>query len=67
MALTKTKFLEYTRCPRYIFLEKVKESALEEVCSTQEYFEEEKRSKLKELMDAMIEVDDDGNLIDKTF
>ena len=67
MALTKTKFLEYTRCPRYIFLEKVKESALEEVCSAKEYFEEEKRSKLKELMDAMIEVDDEGNLIDKTF
>ncbi len=67
MALTKTKFLEYTRCPKYIFLEKIKEKALKEVPSRQEYFEEEKNTQIKELMDAMIEVDQEGNLVDKTI
>lgn len=67
MALTKTKFLEYTRCPRYIFLEKVKKSFLDEIPSFEEYFIEEKKSNLKELMDAMIEVDEEGNFVDKTL
>ena len=55
MALTKTKFLEYTRCPKYVFLEKIKENFLKHEESVEELTKEENESHLKELFSQMIE------------
>lgn len=55
MALTKTKFLEYTRCPKYVFLEKIKENFLKHEESVEELAKEENESHLKELFSQMIE------------
>ena len=37
MAITKTDFLELSRCPRYSFLENLKTSALKQDISYEEY------------------------------
>ena len=66
MAITKTRFLEYTRCPKYVFLEKVKKESLHSIPTYEEYCEEEKRENLREILSSMIEVDSDGNVFDKT-
>lgn len=65
MALTKTKFLEYTRCPKYVHLEKINEDILQKKMTYQEYQEEEKKLKLQELFGAMFESDSNGDLVSK--
>ena len=65
MALTKTKFLEYTRCPKYVHLEKINEDILQKKMTYQEYQEEEKKLKLQELFGAMFESDNNGDLVSK--
>ena len=65
MALTKTKFLEYTRCPKYVHLEKINEDILQKKMIYQEYQEEEKKLKLQELISAMFESDSNGDLVSK--
>ena len=65
MALTKTKFLEYTRCPKYVHLEKINEDILQKKMTYQEYQEEEKKLKLQELFSAMFESDSNGDLVSK--
>lgn len=67
MIFTKTKFLEYSRCPKYKFLADKREEFLNENISYEEYLKEEKKWKLKELFSGMIEVLDDGTIIDKTI
>ena len=65
MAITKTDFLELSRCPRYSFLENLKTSALKQDISYEEYQEKEKQSNLKELLEAML--DTSGEIyLDKT-
>ena len=65
MAITKTDFLELSRCPRYSFLENLKTSALKQDMSYEEYQEKEKQSNLKELLEAML--DTSGEIyLDKT-
>ena len=65
MAITKTDFLNYIRCPRYIALESVKKNNLLADVSYGEYDEKEKLNKLSELYDSMYEEVDDL-VIDKT-
>ena len=48
MAITKTDFLELSRCPRYSFLENLKTSALKQDMSYEEYQEKEKKDELKD-------------------
>lgn len=63
MALTKTKFINYIRCPRYCSLDEVKDNQLMTDVSFEEYKEEEKRLIVEEIYQMM--VDDKGNsLID---
>ena len=59
MAITKTDFIEFTRCPRYIFLENLKENFLLQDMSYEEYKEKEDQNNLKELLDAMIDSSSD--------
>ena len=65
MAITKTDFIEFTRCPRYIFLENLKENFLLQDMSYEEYKEKEDQNNLKELLDAMIDSSSDI-YVDKT-
>ena len=60
MAITKTKFLEYTRCPRYPFLAKINQEILAKPMSYEEYQKEQEKVELKELLDAMFETDENG-------
>lgn len=48
MAITKTKFINYTRCPRYIALDDLSENLLNSDVSYEEYLKEEQQL-LKEL------------------
>ena len=41
MAITKTKFINYTRCPYYYHLDNLSQSDLNRKVTSQEYFEEE--------------------------
>lgn len=66
MAITKTDFIEFTRCRRYLALEEVKKDQLEADVSYQEYQQQEKENQLKELVSALYETDEEGTEIDKT-
>lgn len=61
MAITKTKFINYSRCPRYVALDEVKKERLNADISYKDYLEEEIEHKKLELISSMIEVDEDGN------
>lgn len=60
MAITKTNFINYTRCSRYAALDNLKKERLDADISYEEYKEEEQSSKLNELLGSMYEVDDNG-------
>jgi hypothetical protein len=63
MAITKTKFINYVRCPRYVALEEVKKENLEALVSLKDYKEEEREQVISEVLSSM--TDDEGNdLID---
>lgn len=65
MAITKTKFVEYTRCDRYVFLEDIRREFLQNPISYQEYKEQEEAMQLQEIRDAMFE-GSTGDYQDKT-
>ena len=69
MAITKTNFINFTRCPRYAGLEEVKKEKLEADISLEKYKEEEKEERLKEIADGMFEIDEESgeeiDLVDK--
>ena len=63
MAITKTKFINYVRCPRYVALDNIKKEKLDSMVSIEEYKKEEKFEHITELLGNMF--DDSGNdLID---
>ena len=63
MAITKTKFINYIRCPSYCALDKVKKEGLKETLSLEEYKKEENQQLINDLLSLMY--DEDGNdLID---
>ena len=66
MAITKTDFINYTRCPRYCSLEELKKDRFDADITYQEYKQKEEQSELEELLSSMIEVTEDGVEIDKT-
>jgi len=59
MAITKTKFINYTRCPRYVALDNLSVDKLSSDITFEEYKEEEQQFKLEELLSSMY--DEDGN------
>lgn len=61
MAITKTNFINYSRCPRYVALAEVKKERLDADVTYAEYKEEELKSKLQELLSSMYDVDDNDN------
>ena len=63
MAITKTKFINYSRCPRYVALDDLKKEKLDSMISIEEYKKEEEMEHITELLGNMF--DDSGNdLID---
>ena len=51
MAVTKTKFINYTRCPRFVSLEDINYKDLKNDITYEEYKEEEKQEQIKEMFD----------------
>ena len=62
MAITKTKFINYIRCPRYVALDNLKKEKLDSIVTYEEYKKEESEEKLVELLDSMY--DGEVDLID---
>ena len=63
MAITKTKFINYVRCPRYVALDDLKKEKLDSMISIEEYKKDEELEHITELLSNMF--DDSGNdLID---
>ena len=55
MAISKTDFINYTRCPRYSALEEIKKEKLDADITYQEYKDIELQECIKELLDNMFE------------
>lgn len=53
MAITKTKFINYIRCPRYAALDNVKKDKLDSIVSFEEYKKEEENTRILELLEKM--------------
>jgi hypothetical protein len=61
MAITKTNFINYSRCRRYCALAEIKKEKLMADISYGEYKKEELDEKIRELVGSMYEIDEDGN------
>lgn len=59
MAITKTKFINYIRCPRYVVLDKIKKDDLTSFVSYDEYKKEETNTLIEDLKSSMF--DESGN------
>ena len=67
MAITKTDFINYTRCRRYPALENIRKEKLESKVSVEEYIKEEKNERIKEMLTMLFETDEEtGEDIDLT-
>jgi len=66
MAITKTDFIEYSRCPRYVALERVSKDRLEADVSYEDYKKREYQNAIEELLASMYETEEESQkLIDK--
>ena len=59
MAITKTDFINYTRCRRYPALENIRQDKLESNLTVEEYLREENNEKLKEIMSMLFDTDEE--------
>ncbi len=64
MPITKTNFINYSRCPRYAALDNIKKEKLLSDISYDEYLEEENLSHIEEILGNMFEVDENGEEVD---
>ncbi len=62
MAVTKTNFINYLRCPRFVALEDIKKNKLDSYVSFEEYKEEENGAKIQEILSNMYDEDDNDLL-----
>ena len=58
MAITKTDFINYTRCPRYAALEEIHKEKLDADITYKNYKEQEQVEYLKEMLSSMYEDED---------
>ncbi len=63
MAVTKTNFINYSRCPRYVALSDLKKDKLDSIVTLEEYLKEEEEEHIKELLCSMYD-EDNNDLID---
>lgn len=66
MAITKTNFINYTRCRRYSALEKITNDKKTSKMTIEEYKNEELEDDAKEILSSIFEMDENGEEIDKT-
>lgn len=66
MAITKTDFINYTRCRRYSALEEVKKDRLDADISYEEYKKQETLEQIKELLGSMYDTDEFDEEVDLT-
>ena len=67
MAITKTNFIEFTRCRRYSALENLRQDKLDSKMTIEEYKKEEDDAERKDLLGNMFEMNEDGTDKDLTF
>jgi len=63
MAITKTNFINYSRCPRYVSLEDLKIEKLDSTVTFEEYLKAEEEEKIEEILSGMFD-EDGSDLID---
>ena len=63
MAVTKTNFINYSRCPRYVALDDLKVEKLDSVVTLEEYRKEEEEEYIREILGDMFD-EDNNDLID---
>ena len=61
MAITKTNFINYTRCRRYSALENIRKDKLDSKMTIEEYMTENEKEEYRELLESMFESTDDGD------
>lgn len=66
MAITKTNFVEYSRCDRFFALEDIRKDKLSSKMSIEEYKKEEENETIKELVGEMFCENGEGEDIDLT-
>lgn len=59
MAISKTDFINFTRCRRYAALEEIKKEKLEADISYKEYKEQERKENLSEIVSSMYEMNEE--------
>lgn len=64
MPITKTNFINYSRCARYQALDNIKKEKLLTDISYEEYQEEENLSHIEEMLGNMFELDENGEEVD---
>lgn len=63
MAVTKTKFINYIRCPRYVALDKIKKDFMASKMTLEEYLKEEQEEHISEMLKGMYD-EEEVDLID---
>ena len=61
MAITKTNFINYTRCRRYCALENIRKDKLDSKMTIEEYMKENEKEEYRELLESMFVSTDDGD------
>lgn len=64
MPITKTNFINYSRCPRYVALDNIKKEKLLSDVSYEEYVAEENIARIEEMLGNMFELDENGEEVD---
>ena len=64
MAITKTNFINYTRCPRYASLEEIHQEKLDADINYENYKQQELEENVKEILNSMYENLDDSEEVD---
>ena len=62
MAISKTDFINYSRCPRYAVLDKVKKEKYDADISISDYKNQEKEELIEEMLSSMYEYDGDEEI-----
>ena len=57
MAITKTDFVNYTRCRRYVALEEIRKDKLTSGCTLEEYKKQEIDEEIKDILGGMFSID----------
>ena len=57
MAVTKTNFINYVRCPRYVALDNLKKEKLDSLVSLKDYRKEEEQLYINEILEGMFDSD----------